>query len=739
MITDDTVRLLIGERLTRFMPTLVGLSAAFSLMEAAAGAILGEPSLVAAAALTGCFGLLLIVAGALARAGHAQAVGHVLAAGVVLLGLAGAAVIPGVSVASAMLPLLSVVLLLDTADRRKAVALVAAALVGSILVLILGHVPHPLPPLRPPLDQLFPAAMQLGVGLLILAALTDFATEARASLRVIYDGLRRQQAIFDGSLDAMFVADDGQILMEANPAAEELLGVSRNEIVGRPIADFYRPDGDDLGVTRARSLASRATRRRMTIHRPDGQRRLVDAASRANIVPGQHLTVLHDVTEEVRIEEERARFAGAVADERLAIVASLRHLERQDTVEATARAIAEALIRLPKIDVAGVFDLADGILTTVVMVAPAGFPLRDGDLVPAARAAHLLEGVRNGPFAEFWVDSEEHGDYGRAMTKVGIQGAAFAPLTRGGEVVGLIAIATVDEDHARHLVADLPAVGEFAATASALLGPQLVERRGLDSVRTRIDAIVAARAFHPVFQPIVALSTRQTVGYEALTRFDNGRPPEEVFRDAARAGRGRALELVTLAEAIRQAGELPRGRWLGLNVSPRLAADSDALRSVLAARDRPVVLEVTEHEAIDDYRAIRETVVLLGRDVRLAVDDAGAGVANFTHIVELRPDFVKVDAGLVRGVNADVARQAVVVGLLHFASTAGCQVIAEGVETDAEYATLKSLGVTLGQGYLFGRPRPGRAPSPRSPVMVAVPPVIAPLLTWPKVEPTLLV
>lgn len=702
------------------MPALVALSATFALLEAVVGATLGEPSMVAASALSGGFGLLLVVAGAFARSGHARAVGQVLAAGVFLLGLASAAVIPGVSVAAAMLPVLSVVLVLDTADRRKALAVVVAALGGSVLILVLGHAPHPLPPLRPPLDQVFPGAMQLGVGLLILAALTDYATEARASLQVIYDGLRRQQAIFDGSLDAMFVADDGRIVTDANPAAEELLGVPRSEIVGRPVADFYRSDGDNLQVVWARFVASRATRSRLTIQRPDGQRRLVDAASRANIVPGQHLTVLHDVTEEVRMEEERARLAEAVAGERLAIVASLRHLERQDTAQATARAIAEALVRLPKIDVAGVFDLTDGVLTTLAMVAPAGFPLRDGDLMPAVRAAYLLKGVRSGPFAEFWVGSEELGDYGRAVSKVGILGAAYAPLTRGDELVGMIAIATTDEDHARHLVADLPTMAEFAATASALLTPQLVERRELASVAARIDAVVAARAFHPVFQPIVGLSTRQTVGYEALTRFDNGRPPNAMFRDAARAGRGRALELVTLGEAVRQARDLPRDGWLSLNVSPQLAADAAALGAVLAPRDRPIVLEITEHDAIDDYRAIRETVVLLGRDVRLAVDDAGAGVANFTHIVELRPDFVKVDAGLVRGVNADVARQAVVVALLHFASTAGCQVIAEGVETVAEYATLRSLGVTLGQGFLFGRPaRAPRASSPGSPAMAA--------------------
>jgi EAL domain-containing protein (putative c-di-GMP-specific phosphodiesterase class I) len=102
-------------------------------------------------------------------------------------------------------------------------------------------------------------------------------------------------------------------------------------------------------------------------------------------------------------------------------------------------------------------------------------------------------------------------------------------------------------------------------------------------------------------------------------------------------------------------------------------------------------------------------VLRLGPDVRLAVDDAGAGVANFHHLVELRPEFVKIDVSLVRGVDTDLSRQAVVAGILHFAAAAHCQVIAEGIETEAELAMVTELGVTLGQGYLLGRPAPAES------------------------------
>jgi EAL domain-containing protein (putative c-di-GMP-specific phosphodiesterase class I) len=148
------------------------------------------------------------------------------------------------------------------------------------------------------------------------------------------------------------------------------------------------------------------------------------------------------------------------------------------------------------------------------------------------------------------------------------------------------------------------------------------------------------------------------------------------------------------------------GTWLSLNVSPGLIVEASGLARVLADRDRPVVLEITEHVAIDDYGAVRSAIDRLGQGVRVAVDDAGAGIANFSHLVELRPRLVKVDAGLIRDLDTDLARQAVVVGLVHFAAKAGCEVIAEGIETEAERTTAHGLGVTHGQGFLIARPAP---------------------------------
>jgi EAL domain-containing protein (putative c-di-GMP-specific phosphodiesterase class I) len=122
------------------------------------------------------------------------------------------------------------------------------------------------------------------------------------------------------------------------------------------------------------------------------------------------------------------------------------------------------------------------------------------------------------------------------------------------------------------------------------------------------------------------------------------------------------------------------------------------------------VLEITEHDPIQDYAALRAALTALEPPVEVAVDDAGSGYASLRHILALRPRYVKLDIGWVRGIDADPARQALVAGLVHFAGEVGCRLIGEGVETEAERTALLRLGVPLGQGCLFGRPVPVPAP-----------------------------
>jgi EAL domain-containing protein (putative c-di-GMP-specific phosphodiesterase class I) len=302
------------------------------------------------------------------------------------------------------------------------------------------------------------------------------------------------------------------------------------------------------------------------------------------------------------------------------------------------------------------------------------------------------------------VPGPEDGEYGARFAATGLIATAYVPIPGENGPIGILAVATKDPVAADRLPDQLSALSEFAPSARLLLEKPLRERLDRARSRTRIESIVATEAFHPVYQPIVDLRSRQAIGYEALSRFDDGTRPDLVFAEARRCGLERELELATLRAALAASVALPADRFVSLNVSPGLVTAGDELREILSTRTRAVVLEVTEHDHVEDYGALRSAFVALGSGLRLAVDDAGAGVANFTHLVELRPQIVKVDIGLVRGVNADLTRQALIVALLHFASATDCLVVAEGIETEAEREVLERLEIPFGQGYLFGKP-----------------------------------
>lgn len=212
----------------------------------------------------------------------------------------------------------------------------------------------------------------------------------------------------------------------------------------------------------------------------------------------------------------------------------------------------------------------------------------------------------------------------------------------------------------------------------------------------------ALKSLRSVYQPIVDLRTGAVIGREALSRFDS-EEPRAVFDRAARDGTAVALETAAIRTAI--AGWDGEG-LLALNVSPNVFLANE-LREALPDDLGGLVLEVTEADligysaelmlAIDDLRA---------RGALIAVDDLGIGFSNVKRVVAVRPEILKLDMSLTRGVDTDPMLQAVVAAVLLFAEQAGAQVIAEGIETPEERDCLLNLGVPLGQGFLLGVPEP---------------------------------
>ena len=418
-----------------------------------------------------------------------------------------------------------------------------------------------------------------------------------------------------------------------------------------------------------------------------------------------YVRVGRDVTHLREIEASLA----VTTRERAAFAHALARLQQRETPEETGQDITDEIAALEGITFAALLSFED--LDSVRLLAltdrsgstPVG-NLAIGQLLPAERARYLRQCASAGPWAEPWILRAEDGTYGEDVEARGLQALAYAPVGSAEEPIGLIALGTTDETVAGSIEDHLPAAIEFAAAAGGLIAAPLAIRRRMRTCRRRIEEVIASSAFVPVFQPIVDIVTGIAIGFEGLTRFSDGTSPDAMFAEAWSSGIGPELEAATLERTIAASIALPAGPWLGLNVSPAMTLLPDRLAAILAGRTRPIVLEITEHDAVGDYAAVRAAVAHLGPDIRLAVDDAGAGAANFTHIVELSPDFVKIDVGLIRGMDRDLTRQALIVGLSYFAHAIEGWVIAEGIETEEERQALIGLGIALGQGYLFGRP-----------------------------------
>ena len=167
------------------------------------------------------------------------------------------------------------------------------------------------------------------------------------------------------------------------------------------------------------------------------------------------------------------------------------------------------------------------------------------------------------------------------------------------------------------------------------------------------------------------------------------------------------MELTAIEAALNQAGHLPDHIYLTINASAEGVMAPEFADIIGKVDPHRLVIEVTEHGVVQDYEGLLAKLDGFRRQgVRLAVDDAGAGYSGLQHIVRLKPDIIKLDMSLTRNVDADPARRALASALIFYARETGCQILAEGIERDAELKTLKLLGVSKGQGYWLGRPVP---------------------------------
>ncbi|MEA2646236.1 MAG: hypothetical protein QOE92_1319 [Chloroflexota bacterium] len=230
-------------------------------------------------------------------------------------------------------------------------------------------------------------------------------------------------------------------------------------------------------------------------------------------------------------------------------------------------------------------------------------------------------------------------------------------------------------------------------------------RRMVDQVSDAIDG----DALRMVFQPIFDLDTRGLVGVESLARFtpEPIRAPNKWFEMAAQVGMGTKLEAAAVSRAIALRSGLPAGAFMTVNLSPEAVLLGEVNSLIPTDFADRLVIELTEHAPVPDYQALNDAFSpLRAAGATLAIDDAGAGFASLRHILELAPQYIKLDISITNKIEHDRAAMALAIALTSFAGAIGAKIIAEGIETEAQAAALRALGCEYGQGYYFGRPMP---------------------------------
>ena len=697
-------------RLVSWLGGVLPFGLLFSGVQVAFGAYFRDlPTILSGLSLAAFVSAVLVARWRLDRTDDPRRVGRlsgVLVVALLAMAVAQVAAVPSGASTLAAVPFLAAMLATGYAGVR-APSLVAISLLGAVAIAVVPE----LVPTTSAMPTAYHAVIRVtssitvaGLGLVLLMHING---GLRHALGAAIERERETAAVLDSAVDAIVTMDElGQIL-SWNRQAEETFGWTAAEVIGRPLAETVVPpalrEAHSAALRRAVTDATPVNvRRRLTAIRRDGATINVDV-SIVRMMQAGH-SVFASFIRDLSSERAAVDRLAAERDRRTELALALATLRRLETTEDTAAELCRRIVAHGDMDVAGIYRfLPSDDAVPVAMEAPPGAPVALGRPIPAEQATYLAERAASGPWVEEWSPAAGD-DHGQRWLPAGLRGMIHVPIVGRLGLVGLLSGGTTESIPSDELARRMPGMLEFGALAGALLADGLEARGREEDLRNSIATVISRRSFETVFQPARDLRTGVVVGYEALTRFRDGCRPDQRFTDAAVVGLGDRLEAATLRSALQAASRLPPGAWVSVNASARFILRGRRLAGILAAADRPVLIELTEHDLVTDYAAVRRAIKGAGPNVQLAVDDAGAGYAGLRHLVELRAAYVKLDLRLVRDVDRDPARQALIAGMVHFAASSGTTLIAEGIETGAERDTLRRLGVVLGQGYLLGRP-----------------------------------
>ena len=234
-------------------------------------------------------------------------------------------------------------------------------------------------------------------------------------------------------------------------------------------------------------------------------------------------------------------------------------------------------------------------------------------------------------------------------------------------------------------------------------------------LQSRLRQVIDRQELTPLFQPIIHMQSGEVIGYEGLIRGPSDSPlhsPLNLFRVAQAANLSVEVEHLCRKVVLEHFARMKLPGKLFLNVSPecllypnmKRGETLDYIQRFGLSPER-VIIELTESQPTYDYELLRKAVAhYSGMGFQIAIDDLGEGFSSLRLWSELRPAYVKIDMHFIQGINLDKVKLQFVRSIQQIAEATGTQVIAEGIETQAELLLIRDLGIACGQGYHVGRP-----------------------------------
>ena len=219
-----------------------------------------------------------------------------------------------------------------------------------------------------------------------------------------------------------------------------------------------------------------------------------------------------------------------------------------------------------------------------------------------------------------------------------------------------------------------------------------------------------------VFQPIISLADGTVIGYEALSRGPQNsylQNPETLLKMAKKYGKLWDLEELFRTKALESIYNSKLNVKIFLNINPAII-DSLKFKNSFTKEYlkkyhldcKNIIFEITERDMIKEMDSFKETIEYCkSQNYQIAIDDAGSGHSGLNRICEIKPDYIKLDMDLIRGIDKHFVKQAIVKSMYEFSKLTDCNLIAEGIETEDELKTLIDIGIQYGQGYFIQKPK----------------------------------